>query len=117
MAAPQTEAAYQLNPEVKKPTMALKTASEIGVLKNENPELKNVADKDAIVVMTFGTTFKDTRAKTIDATVDAIIQTQSIRQLPSLIFRIIEISTICHNNRAGRIVENVTILVGDIIIS
>lgn len=72
LAAPQTEAAYQLNPEVKKPTMALKTASEIGVLKNENPELKNLADKDAIVVMTFGTTFKDTRAKTIDATVDAI---------------------------------------------
>ena len=72
MAAPQTEAAYQLNPEVKKPTMALKAASEIGVLKNENPELKNLADKDAIVVMTFGTTFKDTRAKTIDATVDAI---------------------------------------------
>lgn len=70
--APQTEAVYQLNPEVKKPTMALKTASEIGVLKNENPELKNLADKDAIVVMTFGTTFKDTRAKTIDATVDAI---------------------------------------------
>ena len=72
LAAPQTEAAYQLNPEVKKPTMALKTASEIGVLKNENPELKKLADKDAIVVMTFGTTFKDTRAKTIDATVDAI---------------------------------------------
>ncbi|SFT42499.1 sirohydrochlorin cobaltochelatase [Selenomonas sp. GACV-9] len=72
IAAPQTEAAYQLNPEVKKPTMALKTASEIGVLKNENPELKNLANKDAIVVMTFGTTFKDTRAKTIDATVNEI---------------------------------------------
>lgn len=27
------EAAYQLNPEVKNATMALKTASEIGVLK------------------------------------------------------------------------------------
>ena len=66
------EAAYQLNDEVKAPTKALKTASEIGVLKNENPEMKNLPNKDAIVVMTFGTTFKDTREKTIDATVKAI---------------------------------------------
>lgn len=66
------EAAYQLNEEVKAPTMALKQASEIGVLKNENPAMANKANKDAIVVMTFGTTFKDTRAKTIDATVKAI---------------------------------------------
>ena len=72
ISAPQTEAAYQLNPEVQKPTMALKTASEIGVLKHETPELQNLANKDAIVVMTFGTTFKDTRAKTIDATIEAI---------------------------------------------
>ena len=68
----QSEAAYQLNPEVKDATMALKSASEIGVLKYENQEMQNLPDKDAIVVMTFGTTFKDTRAKTIDATVDAI---------------------------------------------
>ena len=66
------EAAYQLNPEVKNATMALKAASEIGVLKNENKDLANLVDKDAIVVMTFGTTYKDTRAKTIDATVKAI---------------------------------------------
>lgn len=72
--APATEAAYQLNPEVKNATMALKTASEIGVLTNENKDLANLPDKDAIVVMTFGTTFKDTRTKTIDATVDAIKQ-------------------------------------------
>lgn len=68
----QSEAAYQLNPEVKDATMALKSASEIGVLKYENQEMQNLPNKDAIVVMTFGTTFKDTRAKTIDATVDAI---------------------------------------------
>lgn len=67
-----TEAAYQLNEEVKNPTMALKTASEIGVLVNENKSMANLANKDAIVVMTFGTTFKDTRAKTIDATVESI---------------------------------------------
>lgn len=34
--------------------------------------MANLPDKDAIVVMSFGTTFKDTRAKTIEATVDAI---------------------------------------------
>ena len=66
------EAAYQLNEEVKAPTKALKQASEIGVLKNENPAMANLANKDAIVVMTFGTTFKETREKTIDATVKAI---------------------------------------------
>lgn len=63
------EAAYQLNPEVRHATKALKAASEIGVLKHENKELQGLADKDAIVVMTFGTTYRDTRAKTIDATV------------------------------------------------
>ena len=71
--APQaTEAAYTLNPEVKDATPALKEAAQIGVLKHETPELQNEANKDAIVVMSFGTTFKDTREKTIDATVDAI---------------------------------------------
>lgn len=69
---PATEAAYQLNSEVKAPTKALKTASEIGVLVNENKDMANLANKDAIVVMTFGTTFKDTREKTIDATVKEI---------------------------------------------
>lgn len=67
-----TEAAYQLNEEVKAPTKALKTASEIGVLVNENKDMANLANKDAIVVMTFGTTFKDTREKTIDATIKGI---------------------------------------------
>ena len=65
--APVTEAAYSLNPEVKDATPALKEASQIGVLKHETPELQNEANKDAIVVMSFGTTFKDTRAKAIQA--------------------------------------------------
>ena len=69
---PATEAAYQLNSEVKAPTKALKAASEIGVLVNENKDMANLTNKDAIVVMTFGTTFKDTREKTIDATVKEI---------------------------------------------
>ena len=70
--APMAEAAYSLNPEVKDATPALKEASQIGVLKHETPPLQNETDKDAIVVMSFGTTFKDTRQKTIDATVKAI---------------------------------------------
>lgn len=73
--APTTQAAYSLNPEVKDATPALISASKIGVLTNENPALKNEPNKDAIVVMSFGTTFKDTREKTIDATV-ADIQAQ-----------------------------------------
>ena len=67
-----TEAGYELNPEVKTATPALLAASQMGVRTYENPALQNLANKDAIVVMTFGTTFTDTRAKTIDATVEGI---------------------------------------------
>lgn len=65
--------AYELSSEVKDVTPALREASTIGVWHHLNPHMKNVQNKDAIVVMTFGTTFKDTRAKTIDA-VEAAIQ-------------------------------------------
>ena len=47
-------------------------ATQIGVLKYENPEMQNRANKDAIVVLSFGTTFKDQRTKSIDATAKAI---------------------------------------------
>lgn len=63
---------YKLNSEVKNPPNALKIASQIGVLFFENPELKNSEDKDAIIISAFGTTYKDTRKKTIDATVQEI---------------------------------------------
>lgn len=65
-------AAYELNPEVKTATPALIEASQIGVRTYENPNLQNLADKDAIVVMSFGTTYKDSREATIQATVDQI---------------------------------------------
>lgn len=65
-------AAYTLNPDVANPTEALKQAASIGVCVYENPEMKEAPNKDAIVVMSFGTTYKDSRAKTIDATVQAI---------------------------------------------
>ena len=65
-------AGYMLNPEVKDATPALKTAAQIGVLKYENPDMQGLENKDAIIVMSFGTTYKGSRQATIDATVDAI---------------------------------------------
>lgn len=65
--------AYELSPEVKDATPALTEASTVGVWTGGNPALKDAPNKDAILVMTFGTTFQDTRAKTIDA-VEAEIQ-------------------------------------------
>ena len=66
------DAAYQLNDEVANPPAALQMATQIGVLKYENPNLNSYMDKDAIVVLSFGTTFKDQRTKAIDATANAI---------------------------------------------
>ena len=71
VAAP-ADAAYQLNEEVANPPAALQLATQIGVLKYDNPTLRNSTDKDAIVVLSFGTTYKDQREKSIDATVKAI---------------------------------------------
>ena len=65
---------YSLNPEVKNATPALLRASEIGLrtYNTTNPELEKQPNKDAMVIMSFGTTFPDTRAKTIEATVKQI---------------------------------------------
>ncbi|MDO4203073.1 MAG: sirohydrochlorin cobaltochelatase [Selenomonadaceae bacterium] len=67
-------AGYELNSEVKTATPALQQAAQIGVLKYTNPdeEMQAKANKDAIIVMSFGTTYADTREKTINATVEAI---------------------------------------------
>lgn len=69
-----TMAAYSLSEEVKAPTPALLQASQIGVrtYTTTDPALLAQPDKDAILVMSFGTTFPDTRAKTIEATVNEI---------------------------------------------
>lgn len=66
------DAAYSLSDEVKSATPALVEATSIGVLSHENPAMMLHEDKDALVVMSFGTTFKDTREKTINATVKEI---------------------------------------------
>ena len=67
-------AAFSLSEEVKAPTPALLQASQIGVrtYTTTDPALLAQPNKDAIVVMSFGTTFPDTRAKTIEATVNQI---------------------------------------------
>lgn len=67
-----THAAYKLNEEVTNPPAALQMATQIGALRYENPKMKNLQNKDAIVVLSFGTTFKETREKTIEATVKDI---------------------------------------------
>lgn len=69
---PVSAAGYTLNPEVKDATPALKQAAEIGVRTYNNPAMQHVANKDAILVLSFGTTYKENRAKTIDKTVAAI---------------------------------------------
>lgn len=67
-----SDAAYQLSDEVNDATPALLDAAQIGVMVNENADLSLKPNKDAILVMSFGTTFPDSRAVTIDATADAI---------------------------------------------
>lgn len=72
--AATASAAYQLSDEVKNPTPALKMATQIGVKTyvSSDPALVNAPDKDAIVVMSFGTTFVDSRNKTINPTIELI---------------------------------------------
>ncbi len=67
-----TNAGYSLSDEVKTATPSLLNATQIGLKVHETAELQHLKNKDALVVMSFGTTFKDTRKKTIDATVKAI---------------------------------------------
>ncbi|MCE5286762.1 MAG: sirohydrochlorin cobaltochelatase [Pelosinus sp.] len=67
--AATTYASYQLSPEVKDATPALKRAAEIGVRVSENADMKDAENKDAIVVMSFGTTYTDSRKATIEKNV------------------------------------------------
>ena len=64
-------AGYKLSDEVKKPTLALLEASEIGVRVLNNKAMQDLPDKDALVVMSFGTTMKERRDKNINATLAA----------------------------------------------
>ena len=71
--SPSTSAAgYTLNPEVKDAPPALRRAAEIGVRSYDNPAMKEAENKDAILVLSFGTTYAENRAATIDKTVAEI---------------------------------------------
>ena len=63
---------YKLHEEVKTAGAALRRAASLGVLVADNAARADGEERDAILVMSFGTTFKETREKTIEATVDAI---------------------------------------------
>lgn len=65
-------AGYKLSEEVKTATPSLLTAAQLGVCIYKNPELDAQPDKDALLVMSFGTTYKETRRKTIDAVFEEI---------------------------------------------
>lgn len=73
VSAGMSAGAYELSSEVKDVTPALREASTVGVWTGGNPALAEKENKDAILVMTFGTTFTDSREKTINA-VEAAIQ-------------------------------------------
>ena len=65
-------AGYKLSDEVKTATPSLLDAAQIGVCVYENANLACLPDKDAVLVMSFGTTYKETRRKTIDAVFEEI---------------------------------------------
>ena len=72
LAAVGNAGSFQLSEDVKAPTVALKQAAQVGLLTHETAELQNLENKDAILVMSFGTTVKETREKNINVTVNAI---------------------------------------------
>lgn len=65
-------AGYRLNDEVRQPTQALLRASQIGVLVHDTPELKDVGNKDALLVVSYGTSQREAREAAIEPVVDDI---------------------------------------------
>ena len=65
-------AGYKLHEEVRHPTPALQRAAQIGVLVHESPTLQDREDKDAILVVAYGTSGKESREAAIEPVIDAI---------------------------------------------
>ncbi len=65
---------YKLHEGVKTAGTALKLAASLGVLVSEGMTLTVGKERDAILIACFGTTFKETRAKTIDVVVKEVEQ-------------------------------------------
>ncbi len=72
MSSSKNFSGYRLNSEVKNPPSALQKASQIGTLEFYNSDFKVREEKNAVVVLTFGTTLKETREKNIDSIVREI---------------------------------------------
>ncbi len=68
----ETHGSFQINNEVSTPPISLQMATQIGLLEYENPNFKNSADKIAMVVLSFGTTYRETCEKNILATVNTL---------------------------------------------
>ena len=66
---------YKLHEGVKTAGTALRRAASLGVLAAENAACAEREERDAILVMSFGTTFKETRKKTIDAVTEEVQHT------------------------------------------
>mgnify|MGYP002624289186 CR=1 FL=1 len=64
----KTRGSFTISSEVKKPPISLQAAAQIGMLQYENENLRDAPNKDAILILSFGTTNKISRAKTVEAT-------------------------------------------------
>ena len=69
---PAVHTGYKLHEEVKTAGTALRRAASLGVLVADNVAFAAGEERDAILVMSFGTTFKETREKTIDAVAEEV---------------------------------------------
>ena len=77
-------AAYTLNSEVTNPTDALKQAASIGVRVYENPEMASAPDKDAIVILSFGTPILIQRSSSPLRLISSSIGSRRMKALPFL---------------------------------
>lgn len=68
----RTRGSFQINDGVPNPPISLRMATQIGLLEYENPNFENPADKNAVVILSFGTTYQDSLEKNILATVNTL---------------------------------------------
>lgn len=67
-------AGYKLHEEVKKPTTALLRATQIGVLSYDEPSLATQANKDALLVVSYGAAQKEARKAAVEPLMEAIAE-------------------------------------------
>ncbi len=67
-------AGYKLHEEVKSPTPSLLRASQIGVLVHDEPGMKDAEDRDALLVVSYGTARQVMRGRTVEPLLDAVAE-------------------------------------------